>query len=80
VRQQGQGARACGLNNKGAGLAGRQFNALLAQIQRYNRRERTKDEVVDAVAALLENRHRDVLDGLVALLNPGQAPSAPSRT
>ena len=50
-----------------------QFNALLAQIQRYNRRERTKDEVIDAVAALLENKHRDVLDALIALLNPGQS-------
>jgi len=56
-----------------AGWRRPQFNALLAQIQRYNRRERTKDEVIEAVTAMLENKHRDVLDGLIALLNPGQA-------
>ncbi len=59
------GARA----RRGPLVASEPLRAPAAHIQRYNRRERTKDETLEALSLLLEGKNRDLYEQFVAMLS-----------
>jgi len=43
--------------------------ARAGHIQKYNRRERSKDETLEALSRLFDNTQRDLFDQFVAMVN-----------